>query len=257
MLKSAVKELAGSLGYDVIRRNGGGNASLTRGVVSRFQHQGEDVTFFIADEWDYIQSHHLKGTFYETEELGFIARHFHGGVFVDVGANIGNHTVYALKFLEADKVIAFEPNPAAARLLHINLALNGLAARVDHRPFGLSDREARANLVAPRHKDLGSTRLELQDTTTDGAGCPVTTGDAALANEPMISMIKIDTEAMELEVLSGLRQTIARHRPTLFVEVDDANRDAFMAFATAHDYSVAATYRRYQTNCNYLLEPKA
>ncbi|MEZ5856176.1 MAG: FkbM family methyltransferase [Hyphomicrobiaceae bacterium] len=257
MLKSAVKELAGSFGFDVIRRNGGGNASLSRGVISRFQHQGQEVTFFIADEWDYIQSHHLKGCFYETEELGLIARHFRGGVFVDVGANIGNHAIYALKFLEAEKVIAFEPNPAAARLLHINLALNGLSAKVDHRPVGLCDRDAQASLIAPRHKDLGSTRLELMDGASESTGCPVTTGDAALANEPMISMIKIDTEAMELEVLAGLSQTLARHRPTLFVEVDDANRDAFLSFAKTNAYEVAATYRRYETNCNYLLEPKA
>lgn len=262
MLKNAVKDLAGSLGFDVIRRNRGGNAMLTRGLVSRFEVDRQEVSFFVADEWDYIQAHHLKGTFYEAEELALIARHFDGGVFVDVGANIGNHTVYALKFLGAEKVIAFEPNPEAARLLAINLALNGLTGKVDHRLAGLSDRATSAELVAPGHKDLGSTRLALRDNTHPDAPsgehrpCAVVTGDEALASEPQIAMIKIDTEAMELQVLGGLTRTLSHHRPKLFVEVDDANRGDFLALAETLGYAVADSHRRYANNCNYLLAPK-
>lgn len=254
MIKSAVKGIAGTLGFDVIRRNAGGDAELSRGIVAQFMANGQDVWFFILNEWDYIQAHHLKGRFYEQEELDLIAKHFECGVFVDVGANIGNHTVYALKFLGAEKVVAFEPNPEAARILHINLALNGLSGRVDLRSAGLSDSNAAAKLVAPQHKDLGSTRIAV------GAGeadCIVMTGDEALAGVASISMIKIDTEAMELQVLNGLVATLARHRPKLFVEVDDSNRDAVLEFAARHGYEVAETYRRYAMNCNFLLVPKS
>ncbi len=254
MLKTAVKGLAGTLGYDVIRKNVG-SASLTRGIVTRFKAHGEDVAFFVLNEWDYIQKHHLNGGFYEPEELALIGRHLHGGVFVDVGANVGNHSVYALKFLGVAQVIAFEPNPAAAELLAVNLALNGLSARVEHRLAGLSDRKTAARLVAPGHKDLGSTKVTVGDT---GAGqqCFVLTGDEALADVEAISMIKIDTEAMELQVLRGLAGTFARCRPKAFVEVDDANRDAFLALVDSYDYTVAESYRRYATNCNYLIVPR-
>jgi Met-10+ like-protein len=54
-----------------------------------------------------------KGVFYEREELEIIATHFKGGTFVDIGANVGNHSIFAAKFLGASKVIAFEPNPTA------------------------------------------------------------------------------------------------------------------------------------------------
>lgn len=265
VLKSAVKGIAGSLGYDVIRRNDSGGAMLSRGIVARFSAQGENVAFFVANEWDYIQKHHLQGTFYEPEELALIGRHFAGGVFVDVGANVGNHSVYALKFLGAERVVAFEPNPAAAELLAINLALNGLASRVDHRLAGLSDRRSEARLVAPRHKDLGSTRLAATGgvpTAPSAPGeastpaCVVLTGDEALAGETAIQMIKIDTEAMEMAVLAGLEGTLARLRPKLFVEVDDANREAFLSWADRNRYDVADTHRRYATNCNYLLTPQ-
>ncbi|MDX2155591.1 MAG: FkbM family methyltransferase [Hyphomicrobiaceae bacterium] len=258
-LKKAVKELAGSLGYDVIRKNGGGTADLTRGVVARFRKHGQDIALFVDDEWDYIQGHHLKGHFYEEEELGLIGRHLRGGVLVDVGANIGNHTVYALKLLGVDKVIAFEPNPAAARLLQINLALNGLSGKVDHRLAGLSDRSAVGQLVAPGHKDLGSTRVTVGGgaSAPGDRACRVMTGDEALAGEPRIDMIKIDTEAMELKVLAGLQHTLERHRPKLFVEVDDANRATFLALAQRLGYEVADSHRRYATNCNYLLTPRS
>ncbi|MGE0701506.1 MAG: FkbM family methyltransferase [Hyphomicrobiaceae bacterium] len=256
MLKTAVKGIAGSLGYDVIRRNGGGTAELSRGIIARFKVHGEDVAFFVQDEWDYIQKHHLKGTFYEAEELELIGRHLKGGTLVDVGANVGNHTVYALKLLGAERVIAFEPNPAAAELLRINLALNGLTGRVTHHLAGLSDRKSAARLVHPGHKDLGSTRVAVGGGDT-GGDCLVTTGDEALAGENDIALIKIDTEAMELEVLRGLRRTIERCRPRLFVEVDDANRDAFLSLAESFGLEVAGAYRRYATNCNYLLVPKS
>lgn len=253
MIKSAVKGLAGTLGYDVIRKNAGGEAEHSRGLITRFGANGQDVSFFVVNEWDYIQAHHLKGTFYEQEELELIGRYFKGGVFVDVGANIGNHTVYALKFLGASRVIAFEPNPAAALLLKVNLALNDLALLVDHRLAGLSNVHAGAKLVAPSHKDIGSTRVSVGGGDSD---CLVLPGDDALADEPVIAMIKIDTEAMELQVLDGLTATLARHRPMLFVEVDDTNSEAFLAFADRHGYAVAETYRRYAANSNFLLVPK-
>jgi FkbM family methyltransferase len=254
VLKTAVKGIAGQLGYDIVRKNGGGTARLSRGIVSRFETDGEPVAFFVMNEWDYIQKHHLNGSFYEREELELIGCHLSGGVLVDVGANVGNHTIYALKFLGVEKVIAFEPNPAAAELLRINLALNGLSTRVDHRLAGLSDRKGAGSLVAPGHKDLGSTRISV-GVTGGASDCVVLGGDEALADEASIAMIKIDTEGMELEVLKGLEATLARHQPKLFVEVDDANRDAFLTLAHGCGYRIVDTYRRYAANCNYLLAP--
>lgn len=256
VIKAAVKGLAGSLGYDVIRKNGGGAAELSRGIIARFEANGHDFAFFVANEWDYIQGHHLKGKFYEREELTLIGHHFEGGVFVDVGANVGNHSVYVAKVLGATRVIAFEPNPAAAELLTVNMGLNGLIGRLDHRAVGLSDSIATANLVAPSHKDLGSTKVAVSENEAEGA-IRVVTGDAALAEEPRIDMIKIDTEAMELAVLKGLAKTIARHRPKLFVEVDDINADAVAALLDGQGYETVATHRRYATNCNYLYLPRA
>ncbi len=48
-------------------------------------------------------------------------------VFVDVGAHIGTHTIYALRTGRFARAVAFEPAPRNVRLLEMNLEINGLA----------------------------------------------------------------------------------------------------------------------------------
>lgn len=52
-----------------------------------------------------------------------------GGTFIDVGANLGTQTIYALKFGGFEQAVCIEPHPRNAELLRINLALNGLSDR--------------------------------------------------------------------------------------------------------------------------------
>src|SRR4029079_4411614 len=52
------------------------------------------------------------------------------GVFIDAGANIGTHVLYAMHSGAFARAIAFEPEPNNARLLHMSMAANALAERV-------------------------------------------------------------------------------------------------------------------------------
>ena len=69
---------------------------------------GPDVQFLVRSQSDYIQSHFLTGHFYSEPELKLIQQHYRGGVFLDVGANVGNHSLFAAKVLNAPRVIAVE-----------------------------------------------------------------------------------------------------------------------------------------------------
>jgi len=223
-----------------------------RGTLVSARIDGRDVSFFIANERDLIQQAHLHGRFYEEEELGIIARHFEGGVFVDVGCNIGNHAVYALKFLNADRVIAFEPNPAALRVLTLNVAANELNDRIVIHKLGLSDRAGRASFDSPVN-NLGGTRLTPHDS---GEGLELATGDSVLAGQ-QVDFIKIDTEGLEIEVLRGLTETIVRCKPRLFVEVEDVSIPQFQSFCAGLNYRTVETYKRYAVNTNFLIVPSA
>jgi FkbM family methyltransferase len=224
------------------------------GQVVRAVIWGQPVYFTITHVRDSIQRHHLTGSFYEPEELEII-RQFcpPGSVYCDIGANIGNHVLFALKFLHVEKAILFEPNPKAIEILLSNLALNGLTARCDlrHLGLGLSDHAQDGLGIEAPNRNLGGGRM------VEGAGeLRVIPGDLALA-DTHVDFIKIDVEGMEMKALGGLAQTIARCRPRIFIELDRANKDAFVEWIKANHYEIRARFRRYRVNENFLLVPRA
>jgi FkbM family methyltransferase len=222
---------------------------LLRGAVKSFAVDGVELRFFIEEELDWIQRHHRRGEFYESEELAIIAREYKSGVFVDVGANVGNHSIYVAKLLHAPAVIAFEPVPLCAEILAINIALNHCQDVVELRRVGLSDRPGKADASGEPY-NLGATRLE---TAADGP-IGLVKGDDLLASTS-VGFIKIDTEGFELKVLEGLRSTIARCRPPLFVEVENDNIEPFRSVCDSSGYRVAEEFRRYPEATNFLAVP--
>lgn len=231
------------------------------GQVVRFELWGEPVFFTITRPRDTIQRHHRAGTFYEMEELEIIRRWCPpGAVFCDIGTNIGNHSIFVLKFLRPAKVICFEPNPDAIAVLKSNLGLNGYLSdpRCDltRLGFGLSDHAAEGLSMAVRASNLGGGRM-VEGAAGEPAegGLTIRRGDDLLQGE-VPSFLKIDVEGMEMQVLAGLADTIATHRPTIFIEVDAENRPALDAWLAAHRYVAKAAHRRYRRSENLLIVPR-
>lgn len=216
--------------------------------------KGRAVRFCVMDANDKIQSKHARGRFWEREELALMATHFPlRGVFADIGANVGNHTLFAALFMHASRVIAFEPNPPAIAVLRANVALNGLEERVDmtHLGWGLSDTEGTGFSTVTKRANLGATTL-----VPDGlGGLSVRTGDAMLDGQ-RVDFIKMDIEGMEMQALRGLERTISTHRPPVFLELDHANLPAFRDWLAAHDYAIAHEGRSYPANQDLLVLPK-
>jgi FkbM family methyltransferase len=226
-------------------------SSVLRGAISSFVSNGRTMRFFVENDFDLIQKVHLSGAFYEREELDIIARHFTGGVFVDVGANVGNHAIYVLTHLGATRAVVFEPNPDAATILAINVGLNALTDKVTIHQVGLADQAGRVSISVPRY-NLGEGTL-----TRDSDGeLEIVVGDEILAGEQEVSFIKIDTEGFEISVLEGLRKTLAKHRPAIFIEVSAANDASFLNFCESAGYEVVENFKRYQVNTNYLIKPR-
>lgn len=135
-----------------------------------------------------------------------------GDVFVDVGAHVGHWTVRAAA--KGAKVISIEADPVTAERLDENLKLNGLEAEI----YSL----AAWDEVTTLH--LNHQQQELYDGTnrvqTDGEGQEVKAEplDITLAHLDRIDLIKIDVEGADLHVLRGLRKTLERTRPAMFIE---------------------------------------
>jgi FkbM family methyltransferase len=211
------------------------------------------IHFFVTDNHDVIQGHHAEGQFYELEELSIIACYFPlGGVFVDVGANVGNHAIYVCHYLHPTQVIIIEPNPLAISILRINVALNGLQRVVDmsHLGCGLSDAPGNAQIQTPPG-NLGGTTLQPDEKSN---GVPLIRGDDILV-ERRVDFIKMDIEGMELKALAGLAGTISKWRPSLFVEIDNSNAENFIAWTKTNGYKIVSKYRRYHSSENYMVVP--
>jgi FkbM family methyltransferase len=126
-----------------------------------------------------------------------------GGLFVDVGANVGAYTIWAAE-LGAD-VIALEPAPDTFSLLVENVALNGYKVETVQAAAGSHCGTAR--FTAGR--DAGN-RLDPEG--------PVETRLVtidALIGERQVAGMKVDVEGFEVDVLRGGARALAEHRISL------------------------------------------
>jgi FkbM family methyltransferase len=164
-----------------------------------------------------------------------------GDDVIEVGANIGSHTVGLAKAVgDLGSVIAVEPQEAIYRVLCANLALNGLA-NVKAHCCGCG--AGRTTLIVParsydpdRPHNSGSVSL-----ASGGEGQPVAVLplDELAGDVRRLRLLKIDVEGMEREVLQGGQGLIARHRPALYVENDIVDKSkALIEHIRSADYKL-------------------
>jgi FkbM family methyltransferase len=164
--------------------------------------------------------------------------------FLDIGANVGHHTLYVAR--RGVRVIAIEPwdwararlseKVARNRLTNIQLIADALGARDEERPFfaptsgntGTGSLHASAN--AGRNRPSGRVRVRPGDAVLEELGL----------HGPAI--LKIDVEGAEAEVLQGLRGFLAAQRPAIVVESSPDSR-ATLAIAGGFAALLPAGYR--------------
>lgn len=212
------------------------------------------VTFCLNMQRDPIQGAIRRGDFFEIDELRAIADHVKKGAhIIDIGANIGNHSLFFARVMNARRIVVIEPNPLAIAPLMANVLVNGLGYVIDLSALGvgLSDASEGGYGMKRHDRNLGATKMRA------GMGdIQVHRGDDLFEGETP-DLIKIDVEGMEIKVLSGLKQTIETHRPVILIEVDGDNDAAFHAWMAEHRYTVQRTDRHSRKNCNYLITPEA
>jgi len=142
------------------------------------------------------------------------------GVFVDVGAHVGQHAMFLSG--SAEQVIAFEPYPPVLKRLQHLVELNALH-NVVIRPVGLGAEDAELPFFAPDGgaEATGSFVQEFSDDNTPYETLPIRVGDAELNALGISSstLIKVDVEGFERDVLKGLRKTLNTQRPVVMMEV--------------------------------------
>lgn len=173
----------------------------------------------------------------ELELLGLFIRP--GDVVIDVGANIGTHTVFFAQRVGATgQVHAFEPQRIVFQNLCANLALNGLLNV--HAFHAAIAREPGTIAVPPvayaEPGNHGGVALATTATAAaNGARVPLMTLDGLGTDR--CRLLKIDVEGMELDVLEGGRSLVAAAKPIVYVENNDAAKSpALISWLLARDY---------------------
>ena len=142
-------------------------------------------------------------------------------VFVDVGAHIGTHTVYALHAGRFASAVAFEPEPRNARVLAMNLETNGFGgiARVVQKAAGSSAGNASLHLH-PRNTGAHTIGAPPSIDGRDRIEVPIVrVGDELqlLGIQPaQVGLVWVDVEGYEAHVLEGLASLIAESVPIVF-----------------------------------------
>lgn len=170
-------------------------------------------------------------TFYEVSMLEFIQKLDPRATIIDVGANIGNHTVYFAKFINCNQVISIEPYARSFKKLKNNINNNKITDKVQILNVAAGSHNGRCSLIPGPATNIGLTK------TAKGKDITITTLDT-LVDDKEISLIKIDVEGNELDVLKGVKKILEKQSPFLFVEADTKNeKDAIDIFLLPFGYS--------------------
>lgn len=170
----------------------------------------------------------LKGQF-ERDDLAvlddFLAplrERFVSGTALDIGANIGNHSLFF-----ADRfalVHCFEPNPLTFGVLSVNARL---APNITLHNVALGDRPAMLPL-AFNSLNVGEASLVAKNESLPVSGCEVEVKrlDDLAVDLGDVSLMKLDVEGFEANVIRGALETLRDNQPVLIFE---QNPDAFVS----------------------------
>lgn len=203
-------------------------AALEPGNVLRFQTGLQAIALSLPDaQDDYIQRVILRRrTFYEAKLLTLIQTMGVIGPEVtvcDIGANIGNHSVFFGKVLQAKRVLAFEPLPHCYETLCRNLDLNGLSNALAYNCM-VGAKSGRGDIARFNPRNLGGTVFA----AAPNGPIPMVALDDLVDAEEMqgLGFIKIDVEGMQMEVLNGAKALIRVFRPVLWIEILGKDKSA-------------------------------
>jgi FkbM family methyltransferase len=148
---------------------------------------------------------------WEPDDTTFVIRELvRGGVFFDIGANIGWYALNVARRTPAT-VICFEPQPSR---LQANLALNGLT-NVRVLPYALGEHDGVIKMT-------GDEKAENHVSAAGSRALPLRTLDGLVETMrlPDPTLIKIDIEGYELFALRGAERTLRRAQPTILCEMN-------------------------------------
>jgi FkbM family methyltransferase len=170
------------------------------------------------------------------------------GLIVDIGANVGDWTAAVLRAVPGARVLAVEPAPGPRSRLMARLGRDERVV-IDGHAVGARPGRARLNITAHSHAtSLRTPRFEMNALyprggwdVVDQVDVEVTTLDELVQGQD-VSLLKIDVQGAEAEVLKGAARTLESTAAVLLEVTFVSHYEGDVTFPGLHEQVTASGF---------------
>ena len=231
------------------------SAISERELITKVSLDEKESFFYITNPFDIIQAHLCKGIFFEQGALIDLKKYVGTQkVIAEIGANIGNHTIFYAHHMNPVKILPFEPNPSSILILRKNLLINNCFEKIDERGIGLGlgSKNTTYKIFQNDPDNLGAAKLIEGSNQSDDIEVKVFD---EVIGEIKIDFMRIDVEGMEFEVLDGASQSISNNKPVIYIEVWNQSIPKLEKWIQRFNYEVIGNIKMVNA-VNFLIAPK-
>jgi FkbM family methyltransferase len=215
----------------LVRRRVRGRASLLELLRQHHpyhlvQARSKHGLLFNLNPEDYLDAIVLKNGYYEEEVLTALIQHIGtNGILWDIGANIGLHAITLKHLRPQAQVVCFEPSPFTFSRLYFNANLNDSDLALINVGLGNSIGYPELSLKIIGNSGLTSFKPWRNVSYQQAIRCYCDTAANIVKRgiAPIPSVVKIDVESFEFEVLSGFEELF--ENPTLRAVIFESPSD--------------------------------
>jgi len=153
----------------------------------------------------------------------------------DIGANIGNHTLFFASNSPDAEIYSFEPMPVNYKLLETNIYNNQLGNRVYLYNKAVGSKIDKLRMKINHKNNYGTAKI------TDETGSDLVTVEVVKIDDldlPVPDFVKIDTEGYEIQVLEGMKETLKKSEAFVWIEISEENAVEVYQIMKSLDFDV-------------------
>lgn len=152
---------------------------------------------------------------YEKEEISIISNIVNrNSTIIDIGANIGNHSLAFSKF--SKKIYSFEAHPKTFQVLKFNCSN---IKKIKLYNIGISDKSGVLYFKNTKTDNIGGRKLS----QFGNIKSKINKLDDIINPKKKIDLIKLDVEGHEYQALIGMKKIIKNNKSFLFIEFCENN----------------------------------
>ena len=195
--------------------------------IYNFSYKSCEIKMDLPYENDYIMKYIIKNkTFWEDWILSKLDYYLKGdrSLCLDIGSNIGNHSIYFSKILGYKSVYSFEPQVNIFEILKTNITLNECNGKIIPYNVGLYSEQGLFKIKKRVKDNCGCVSFEKDD----NGDFEFHTLDEYDFHD--VSLLKMDVEGLQYNVLCGSETFFKNNKPFIWLEMNCYERDSYKSY---------------------------